>query len=84
MKKKFHLDESGTLVTLLIWDTAGQEKFRSIVKSFYNGSSGCILVFDLSKLESYDNLKYWHNDVVENLKEDIPIVLVGNKSDVGR
>ena len=69
-------------VKVLVWDTAGQEKYKGIVKSFYNKANGILLTFDLCNKDSFDRIDYW----VQELKEyagldNIYIVLVGNKKD---
>lgn len=71
-------------MNLQLWDTAGQERFQSLCSSFYRGSDGCILVFDISSPESYDNLDKWRQSFLQTTGDDnrqIPIVLVGNKVD---
>jgi len=65
-----------------IWDTAGQERFRSITLSYYKGSKGAIIVFDVSRRETFDHIEKWHKDIIENTEENISIVLVGNKCDL--
>lgn len=83
-KKKLKLADSGQEVNLQIWDTAGQERFQSLCTSFYRGSDVCVLVFDISVAESYDNLEKWRQAFVQTTGDDqrqIPIVLVGNKID---
>jgi Ras-related protein Rab-7A len=83
-KKKIRLAESGIEVNLQLWDTAGQERFQSLCTSFYRGSDGCILVFDISCAESYENLEKWRQTFIQTTGDDnkqIPIVLVGNKVD---
>ncbi len=57
-KKKVKL-QNGNEVNLQLWDTAGQERFQSLCTSFYRGSDCCILVFDISDTETYDNLDKW-------------------------
>lgn len=58
LKKKVTLQD-GEVLSLQLWDTAGQERFQSLCTSFYRGSDCCVLVFDLSFAESYDNLEKW-------------------------
>ena len=66
-----------------IWDTAGQEKFRSLNKFFYKDAAICILVYAINKKESFENIKkIWYNDLRENADENIIIALVGNKCDL--
>ena len=63
-------------------DTAGQEKFRAISVNYLKGTNGVILVFDITKKESFDLLETWMNDLKENNKIDASKILIGNKSDL--
>ena len=75
-----------------IWDTAGQERFRSLAKVFYKNASVCILVYDITRKDSFNEIKkYWLNQIKENAPPNISIYLfnifsvlgvVGNKSDM--
>ena len=65
-----------------IWDTAGQERFRAITSSYYKGAMGALLVFDISKKQSFDNLDRWLNEVRAFTKSEVCIILVGNKADL--
>ena len=66
-----------------IWDTAGQEKYRSINSIFYQDAYICILVYDITNKKSFEDLKeYWHNSVLETGPEDIIFHIVGNKIDL--
>ena len=71
--------------TMQIWDTAGQERFHVLSVSFFRGSDGCILVFDVNNAKSFSRLDYWHNELLTHVKpsnpEDFPFVLVGTKKD---
>jgi small GTP-binding protein len=68
-------------IGLQLWDTAGLERFRSITKMYYTGSSYCIIVFDMSNIESFHNaVNIWLNDVKEFNPNSI-IILIGNKYD---
>ena len=69
-------------VTFQIWDLAGQPKFEKIRHLFYEGSQALIFVFDLSRLDSLENVKYWVKEVIENGIKNIPVLLIGNKSDL--
>ena len=68
-------------IGLQIWDTSGQERFRSITQNFYRGADGILFVFDVTNKESFDNIKMWLNEpqVVELNSQKI---LVGNKIDL--
>ncbi|KAI8343246.1 ras-related protein rab-2 [Chlamydoabsidia padenii] len=70
-------------IKLQIWDTAGQESFRSITQSYYRGAAGALLVYDISRRESFDHISTWLADVRKHANPNTTIVLVGNKSDLG-
>jgi len=74
--------ENGKNVELRIYDTAGQEKFSSIVKNLYKTSQGVILVYDITSIKSFNNINNWLNFVKENSKENTKMLLVGNKIDL--
>lgn len=69
------------VVKLQIWDTAGQERFRSVTRSYYRGSIGCILVYDITNRDSYNNLTSWLGDARSLGRPDITVIVVGNKTD---
>lgn len=69
-------------IKLHIWDTAGQETFKSITKSYYRGAAGIILVYDITNKSSFDHLTTWINDIKTINSNNIPIIIVGNKSDL--
>ena len=80
--KKIKIDEN-TLITLNIWDTAGQEKFRAITKINYQDAAVIILVFDLTNKTSFNVIKdYWYPQVKENAPENVILVLVAAKCDL--
>ncbi|XP_076918720.1 ras-related protein RABA6a-like [Bidens hawaiensis] len=65
-----------------IWDTAGQERFRAITSSYYRGALGAMLVYDITRRGTFENLKKWLHELREYGNHDMVIVLVGNKSDL--
>jgi len=69
---------------ITLFDTAGQEKFRSISVSYFRESKGLIMIYDITKYESFEHLGEWLDDVIENLgnKENYLIILLGNKVDM--
>ena len=73
---------NGKNVELRIYDTAGQEKFSSIVKNLYNTAQGLILVYDITSIKSFHNINNWLNYVKENSKQNVKLILVGNKTDL--
>ena len=74
--------EDGTKVKLQIWDTCGQERYRSISKNYYKGANAIILVFSLIDKKSFESVENWINQIKEEASESILIILVGNKSDL--
>jgi Ras-related protein Rab-2A len=69
-------------VKLQIWDTAGQESFRSITRSYYRGACGALLVFDVTQRETFDHVQGWLDDARANCNTPITVMLVGNKCDL--
>ena len=74
--------KSGKIVRLQVWDTAGQESFRSITRSYYRGAIGVLLVYDVTNVNSFENLPNWLKDSLDETNPNIGLVLVGNKSDL--
>ena len=69
-------------IKLKIFDTSGQERFRTLTKNYYNGADGIIMVFDLKRLETFEELTYWMEEINKNCDKDkICSILVGNKND---
>ena len=69
-------------IRLQIWDTCGQETYRSLITSFYHNSSLAILVYSINSIESFNSLENWLNDIKMNSNPVIKIFLIGNKSDL--
>eukprot|EP01129_Flabellula_baltica_P004427 TRINITY_DN1535_c0_g2_i1.p1 TRINITY_DN1535_c0_g2~~TRINITY_DN1535_c0_g2_i1.p1 ORF type:complete len:203 (+),score=52.02 TRINITY_DN1535_c0_g2_i1:57-665(+) len=67
---------------LQIWDTAGQEKFRSITRTYYRGAAGALLVYDITRRETFENLAIWLEDCRKYSNPNIVIIVVGNKNDL--
>jgi len=95
--KRFHTDHDLTIgvefgarmitidgkqIKLQIWDTAGQESFRSITRSYYRGAHGALLVYDITRRETFNHLKGWLAEVREHSNKEMIIMLIGNKSDL--
>ncbi|KAL9646767.1 hypothetical protein ABK040_001189 [Willaertia magna] len=68
------------IVKVQYWDTAGCEKFRGLTSAYYRGSSGILLMFDVTNERSFSNIKTWIEDIKKSV-ENVPILLVGNKCD---
>lgn len=75
------VDVGGKLVKLQCWDTAGQDRFRSIVRSYYRGAAGALLVYDITRRDSFDHVSQWIAEARQNADPDLVITLVGNKCD---
>ena len=69
-------------VKLQIWDTAGQDRFRNIVSSYYRGAQGIMMVYDITDLESFGNLNSWLKEIERNASKNVYKILVGNKKDL--
>jgi len=69
-------------VKLQIWDTAGQEKFRSITRSYYRGAAGALLVYDITRRETFEHLSSWLEDCLKYSNANIVIIVIGNKCDL--
>ena len=81
-KNKF-VKRGNKKLELHIWDTAGQERFRSIAKNCYKGADGIILIYDISKYETFKQIKTWINNIKDSIDIDkIALLVVGNKCDM--
>eukprot|EP01104_Vermistella_antarctica_P003961 TRINITY_DN1436_c0_g2_i1.p1 TRINITY_DN1436_c0_g2~~TRINITY_DN1436_c0_g2_i1.p1 ORF type:complete len:212 (-),score=49.45 TRINITY_DN1436_c0_g2_i1:465-1100(-) len=69
-------------VKLQIWDTAGQESFRSITRSYYRGAAGALLVYDITRRETFEHLTSWLEDARQHSNDNMTIMLIGNKLDL--
>jgi Ras-related protein Rab-2A len=67
---------------LSLWDTAGQETYKSVTRSYFRGASGALLVFDISRRPTFEHVTDWLNDLRQIAEPDIVVVLVGNKNDL--
>jgi Rab family protein len=74
--------KEGGYIKAQIWDTAGQEKYKSITYHHYKKSVGGLIVYDITKRSSYDNVKNWYNDLMTLGEKGCIIALVGNKLDL--
>ena len=78
--KKLKIEK--TNIKLQIWDTAGQERYRSITSAYYKGSKGCFIVYDITSLQSFEDIEKWYEEIVKLTEKNISIILVGNKCDL--
>ena len=72
----------GKTIKAQIWDTAGEERYRAITSAYYRGAVGALLLYDISKRSSFQNVSRWLHELKENADTRIVVLLVGNKSDL--
>ncbi|KAL7425070.1 Rab GTPase ypt31 [Cryptotrichosporon argae] len=76
------INVDGKTVKAQIWDTAGQERYRAITSAYYRGAVGALLVYDIAKHQTYENVTRWLKELRDHADQNIVIMLVGNKSDL--
>ena len=76
------LNINGKEIKIELWDTAGQERFRNIAKNYFQSSDGFLLVYDLTKKSSFENLEFWNTQINLNAPKETKYILVGNKKDL--
>ncbi|KAJ8642415.1 hypothetical protein MRB53_019109 [Persea americana] len=76
------LQIDGKTVKAQIWDTAGQERYRAITSAYYRGAVGALLVYDITKKQTFDNLQRWLRELRDHADSNIVILLAGNKADM--
>ncbi len=74
--------KQGEVATLSIWDIGGQQRFEFIRSTFYKGAAGALLVFDLTREQTYIETRKWLTEIRQFSNQDIPFVLIGNKTDL--
>lgn len=81
LEKKLYLNSIGEEVTFLLWDTAGQEEYDAITRTYYKGAGACILAFSTTDRQSFDAIESWYTKVTDECGQ-IAMVLVQNKVDL--
>eukprot|EP00299_Pterocystis_sp_00344_P010734 c487_g1_i1.p1 GENE.c487_g1_i1~~c487_g1_i1.p1 ORF type:complete len:233 (-),score=46.00 c487_g1_i1:95-745(-) len=76
------IQTEGKTIKAQIWDTAGQERYRAITSAYYRGAVGALLVYDISKHTSYENVERWLKELRDHANQNIVVMLVGNKCDL--
>jgi len=76
------IDVDGKRVKMQIWDTAGQDRFKTITQTYYKGAMGIMLAYAVNDRESFQNIENWMKQIKEHASEDVSKILVGNKSDM--
>ncbi|NVM01318.1 MAG: GTP-binding protein [Candidatus Helarchaeota archaeon] len=83
-KKVFTMPKSKVVASVNFWDIAGQKMFATLHRPFFEGANGVLIVYDVTRSDSFNNLSNWFSDFKKIVKSDIPGVIVGNKIDLER
>lgn len=73
---------NGKNIKLQLWDTAGQDRFKTIVASYYRGAHGILLMYDITNQTSFQNVQRWYDEAQNYLQKSVPKLLIGNKADL--
>ncbi|CAN0315205.1 unnamed protein product, partial [Ectocarpus fasciculatus] len=76
------IQTEGKTIKAQIWDTAGQERYRAITSAYYRGAVGALLVYDISKHVTFENVERWLKELRDHAEANIVVMLIGNKSDL--
>jgi len=76
------VEVDGTVLKAQIWDTAGQERYKAITSAYYRGAVGGLLVYDLTRYNTFENIERWLKELRNHSDPNIVIMLLGNKSDL--
>ena len=77
------IQKGDNLIKITIYDTAGEEKYRHLIKNYYNGTHGILLIYDITNRDSFEDLNYWLEELEKNCNlNNLYIYLVGNKTDL--
>ncbi|XP_008781983.1 ras-related protein RABA2a-like [Phoenix dactylifera] len=76
------LQVEGRIIKAQIWDTAGQERYRAITSAYYRGALGALLVYDVTKPTTFENVSRWLKELRDHADSNIVIMLIGNKTDL--
>jgi Ras-related protein Rab-1A len=86
MKKKTQkirtIELDGKLIKLQIWDAAGQERFRTITTNYYRGSNGILIAYDITNRKTFENVRFWLQEINNHANENVCKILIGNKCDL--
>ncbi|GJW26248.1 Ras-related protein Rab11D [Tanacetum coccineum] len=76
------LDVDNKVIKAQIWDTAGQERYRAITSAYYRGAVGALLVYDVTRRATFENIERWLKELRDHTDPNIVVMLIGNKSDL--
>ena len=82
--KTKRIDIDGKQIKLLIWDTAGQERYQTITGAYYRVSHGILVVFDISRRDTFNQIRKWMDSIKDYCNNQARVILIGNKSDLER
>ena len=74
--------DNGKIIKLQIWDTAGQESFKSVTRIFYRGAHCVFLTYDVTREDTFVNLQEWLKEIKQHASEDVRVYLIGNKAEL--
>ena len=72
----------GKIIKMQIWDTAGQESYKSVTRIFYRGAHCVFLAYDITRDETFNSLAEWYKEIKAHAAEDVMVYLIGNKSEL--
>jgi small GTP-binding protein len=75
---------AGNAVSLMIWDIAGQEVFKTIIEKYFEGTNAAFIVFDVTRPETYHSVVLWYEEMMRFVPKTAPVIVVGNKTDLPR
>ena len=76
------LEINGNAIKAQIWDTAGQERYKSITNAYYKGAKGALVVYDITRVSSFENVDKWIVELRAKCEADVTIIMIGNKCDL--
>ena len=82
MSKVMEIPGTEQTIKFQIWDTAGQEKYKSLASMYYKDASAAILVYDITSKQSFDAIKFWVKELKENVQDELVIAIAANKADL--
>ena len=78
------IEKDGKIIPLIIWDTAGSERYRAVSTSYLRDAHGCILMYDITERKTFKSVSKWVEEIKEKAPKDLVVILVGNKNDKAR
>ena len=74
--------EDDTVIKAQIWDTAGEEKYKSVTAAYFRGAVGALIVYDITQKTSFENINSWLEKLYSVVNKDVCVMLIGNKTDL--